>query len=108
MRCNFRAAAAEISVQDTIEHKKRADWPILLQGGGRECKPNTVGTKQFWTLCASGKSLSFFFYNFTMVYNIVLISGVQQGDSVMHMRTYIYIHIYSGSGSLPLQIITKY
>ena len=37
-----------------------------------------------------------------MIYNVVLVSGVQQSDSVMH------IHASTFSDSFPVQVITEY
>ena len=39
-----------------------------------------------------------------MIYNVVLVSGVQQSDSVI----YIYTHIYSFSDSSLIYITTEY
>ena len=35
-----------------------------------------------------------FFIEVQLIYIVVLVSGVQQSDSVIHIHTYIYIYIY--------------
>ena len=47
---------------------------------------------QWFTLC--------FFIEVELIDNVVLVSGVQQSDSV--------IHVYSFSDSFPISVITKY
>ena len=38
-----------------------------------------------------------------MIYNVVLVSGVQQSESVIHIQ-----YIYSFSDSFPIEVITEY
>ena len=45
-----------------------------------------------------------FFIEVQLIYNIMLVSGLQHSDSVIH----IYIYIYSFSDSFPLYVITRY
>ena len=35
-----------------------------------------------------------FFIEVQLIYNVVLVSGVQQSDSVIYMYMYVYIYIY--------------
>ena len=47
--------------------------------------------------------LIYFFIEVELIYDTMLVSGVQHNDSV------IYIHVYNlSSDSLPLQVIIKY
>ena len=50
--------------------------------------------------------ISFFniFIGVELIYNVMLVSGIQQSDSVY---IYIRIHIHSFSDPFPLQVITK-
>ena len=54
-------------------------------------------TKVFGQYCRS------VFFEVWLIYNVVLVSGVQQSDLVIHI--YMYICIYSFSDSFPLQVI---
>ena len=45
-----------------------------------------------------------FYIGVQLIYNVVLVLGIQQSDSVIH----IYDHIYSFSDSFPLLVIIRY
>ena len=45
----------------------------------------------------------FFLIKVELIYNVVLVSSVQQSDSVLYIYIYIYIYIY-----LPFQILFHY
>ena len=53
----------------------------------------------------------FFFFNLSVsvvgFYNVVLVSGVQQSDSVIYMYTHTCVCVFF-SDSFPLQVITGY
>ena len=74
-----------------------------------------------------GSPLSFFkkflflkvilFFNYIgvkLTYNVVLVSGVKQSESVIyihtqtHTHTHIYVYMHSISDSFPIQVITEY
>ena len=49
------------------------------------------------------------FIRVQLIYNVVLVSSVQQSESVIHIYTYqLYIYIYSLLDSFPLSVITEY
>ena len=60
-----------------------------------------------------------FFIEIQLIYNVVLISDVQESDSVyiyiyniytihMYICIHVYVHIYSFLDSFPLKVIIRY
>ena len=87
---------------------------IYWAGGDGECSGcgKLGNAEQPRPTCAF---FSFCFYYFLievyLIYNVVLVSGVQHSDLVIHTYIkYIYVHIYiySFSDSSPLYVIVKY
>ena len=46
--------------------------------------------------------IKIFFIEIQLIYNVVLVSSVQQSASFIHIYIYIYIYIYSFSDYFPL------
>ena len=56
----------------------------------QECRGRLGWAGPYGPSAEAWKSL---FFNLQLIYNVVLISIIQQGDSVTHTHTHIYTHI---------------
>ena len=78
--------------------------------------PSTMYRNSTYSKCSPTRYFSYFFKiyftDIQLIYNVMLVSAVQQSDSVIHLHTcvYIYIYIYTHtfSYSFPLWFIIQY
>ena len=86
----------ETAILSTLNIKALWHWELSVNISLQRLIPGSLHSTCFFLLIPG---LNFFFNDAELIYNVVLVSGVQHSDSV--------IHIYSFSNSFPIQVITE-
>ena len=67
----------------------RGMWDLPRPGSRARTRVPCIG-RQILNHCATREALNLFFIEVQLIYNVVLISAVQQSDSVIHIHTFFF------------------